>query len=289
MTPRGLFVGLATVDMQYLVDAPPARDAKTPARDFLMATGGPATNAAVTFAHLGGQARLLTRIGRHSLTSFMTGDLARYGVDVIDLAPDSTSLPTVSSVISAPATGERTIVTHRPAHDLPIDAGTIDAALRDVDIVLVDGHHMAVAIAVATEASRRGITVVLDGGSWKAGMADLLPAVDIAICSESFRPPGTHAPEQAIADLAGRGLEAIAITAGGEAIRLREGERTIEIQIEPVEVVDSAGAGDVLHGAFCYWRAAGETTRAALARAATVATRSCQSFGTRTWMQPDQT
>lgn len=287
MTPRGLFVGLATVDMQYLVDAPPERDAKTPARQFLMATGGPATNAAVTFAHLGGPARLLTRIGDHPLTTFMIEDLTRYGVEVIDLAPDSTALPTVSSVVSSPATRERTIVTHRPAHDLPIEAGAIDAALQDVDIALVDGHHMPVAIAVATEARRQGIPVVLDGGSWKAGMETLLPIVDIAICSEGFRPPGTDSPEEALADLARRGVIVSAITAGASAILLRAGEAMRKIAVETVEAVDTSGAGDVLHGAFCYWRAAGKEAGIALERAAVVASRSCLSFGTRTWMRTE--
>lgn len=285
MRPRGLFVGLATVDMQYLVDAPPAQDAKTPARDFLMATGGPATNAAVTYAHLGGRARLVTRIGDHPLTSFMHDDLSRYEVEVLDLAPKSTALPTVSSVISSPATGERTIVTRRPEHDLPKDAATIGAAMRDVDIVMVDGHHMPVAIAVAAEARRQGIPVVLDGGSWKAGMETLLPVVDIAICSEGFRPPRAGSPEAALADLAGRGIGISAITAGGGAILLREGEGIREIAVEPIEVVDTSGAGDVLHGAFCYWGALGEEASVALARAAEVASRSCMSFGTRTWLE----
>ena len=286
MRPRGLFVGLATVDMQYLVDAPPERDVKTPARDFIMVTGGPATNAAVTFAHLGGRARLLTRIGRHTLTSFMHDDLSRYGVEAIDLAPQSTALPTVSSVISSPATAERTIVTHRPEHNLSIDGELIDAALHDVDILLVDGHHMPVAIAVATEARNLGVPVVLDGGSWKARMDDLLPMVDVAICSDGFRPPGTASPEEALADLARRDVSTSAITSGGGSILLREDGETREVAVAPVEVVDTSGAGDVLHGAFCYWRAAGESVGPALERAAEVACRSCQSFGTRTWMHP---
>ena len=76
-----------------------------------------------------------------------------------------------------------------------------------------------------------------------------------------------------------------AITSGGGAILLREGDRVREIPVERVEAVDTSGAGDVLHGAFCYRRAAGEGIGAALARAAEVASRSCLSFGTRTWME----
>ena len=284
MSHRGLFVGLATVDIQYLVDAFPERDAKTNARDLLMSTGGPACNAAVTYAHIGGPTRLLTRIGDHALTGFMTADLAGYGVDVVDLAPGSTAMPTVSSVISMPSTGERTIVTHRPPTALPIGEGQVAAALAGADIVLVDGHYMNVALAVAAEARQRGIPVVLDGGSWKDGMDALLPSVDVAICSGSFRPPGASSPEDVLADLASRGVGRSAVTMGGHAILCREGDEVREIAIAPVEVVDTSGAGDVLHGAYCHWHAAGEDFTTALARAAEVATRSCQHFGTRAWM-----
>lgn len=57
-------------------------------------------------------------------------------------------------------------------------------------------------------------------------------------------------------------------------------------------VVDTLGAGDVLHGALAHHLATHITTRltppafdAALAFAATVASRTCATFGTREWMR----
>jgi sugar/nucleoside kinase (ribokinase family) len=54
-------------------------------------------------------------------------------------------------------------------------------------------------------------------------------------------------------------------------------------------VVDTLGAGDVLHGALAYQLCAHESLDAAvfadaLRRAVAVASRSCASFGTRAWM-----
>jgi sugar/nucleoside kinase (ribokinase family) len=59
-------------------------------------------------------------------------------------------------------------------------------------------------------------------------------------------------------------------------------------------VVDTAGAGDVLHGALAYSVAARPPERpwgekafvAAVGFAAAVASRSCGTFGTRAWMSP---
>jgi hypothetical protein len=47
------------------------------------------------------------------------------------------------------------------------------------------------AINAARAARQLGRLCVLDEGSWKSNTADLLPYVDIAICSADFRPPGT--------------------------------------------------------------------------------------------------
>src|SRR5690625_5980424 len=62
--PRGVFAGLATLDVIHRVDASPGPDEKVTALSQFVAAGGPAANAAVTFAALGGHAVLLTALGR---------------------------------------------------------------------------------------------------------------------------------------------------------------------------------------------------------------------------------
>lgn len=61
---RGLFAGLATLDIVSHVDRAPGPDEKVTATWQLVAAGGPALNAAVTFAALGGHALLLTASAR---------------------------------------------------------------------------------------------------------------------------------------------------------------------------------------------------------------------------------
>lgn len=77
--PQGLFVGLCTVDVIQLVDHVPSSDEKLTAREQVVAAGGPAANAAVTFSHLGGGARLLTGIGSHPLGVAAAADLRTWG------------------------------------------------------------------------------------------------------------------------------------------------------------------------------------------------------------------
>lgn len=76
-----------------------------------------------------------------------------------------------------------------------------------------------------------------------------------------------------------------AITRGERPIIYDTPEGSGEIAIESVEAVDTLGAGDILHGAFCYYYAKGNQFVVALQQASRVATLSCRTFGTRTWME----
>lgn len=89
--PVGLFCGLAVVDVIQLVEAPPAPDDKIVALDQIIAAGGPATNAAVAFAALGGRAILAAPVGAGPLADFVRADLAACGVELIDCSECSES------------------------------------------------------------------------------------------------------------------------------------------------------------------------------------------------------
>jgi sugar/nucleoside kinase (ribokinase family) len=287
MNPKGLFIGLTTVDVQYLVADFPGPNSKINAQQFQLATGGPATNAAVTFAHLGGESHLCAAVGRHTFTPFISHDLARCAVHLHDLAPESRRLPPLSSIITSQASGARAVVAYAGDLAVPTAAGLPQVDLGDFDILLLDGLQMTVAQAAAAQARQKGVPVVLDGGSWKEGTADLLPLVDIAICSADFRPPGFPAgadPGKILAFLAGSGPSCAAITRGPQPLRYFAGAEQGEMPVEQVPVVDTLGAGDIFHGAFCCAFARERDFKGALAFAAGVAARSCRFLGTRAWM-----
>ncbi|MEU6142782.1 PfkB family carbohydrate kinase [Streptomyces sp. NPDC047081] len=290
--PRGLFVGLCTVDVIQLVDHVPGPNEKLTAREQTVAAGGPAANAAVAFAHLGGTARLLTAIGSHPLGLAATADLDRFGVNVRDLAADSAEPPAVSSILVTASSGERAVAsTNATAHRLapPDDLETQVAAC---DIVEFDGHHRELASAAARAARATGRTTLLDAGSWKDGAEDLLASIDVAVCSADFHPPGTSTPAETLRFLRRHGVAWAAVSRGGEPIVWEGpdgGGGTVEVPSVPV--VDTLGAGDFLHGALAHHLAAqGKSTSdgfaAALRGAAEVAARACASFGTRAWMRP---
>jgi len=124
-----LFAGLTTLDVLHRLDHVPDPGLKVTSTDFTMAAGGPATNAAVTYAALEAAARslsadeavadspdsttradaplLLTALGEGPVSAFLAADLAAAGVRVLDAtapAPamsDTPGLP--ASAASSPA------------------------------------------------------------------------------------------------------------------------------------------------------------------------------------------
>ncbi len=297
-----LACGVAVLDVQQTVDRLPGPDEKLVASDLLVASGGPAANAAVTAAALGVGARLVTRIGDSPLGTLISADLAAHGVDVVDRA-DPLDQPAVSTVLVTRGSGQRAVVSvnassarANPPDSGPEAAGWAGALVEGMDAILVDGHHLDLAVPLAAAARAAGLPVLLDGGSWKPGLERLLVLVDIAVISAVFRVPsdlggGTGRPgNDVLATVRALGPPVVARSRGPLPIQVLTGDGRAEVPVPHVEVVDTLGAGDVLHGALSAWVAARGTRDllGGLAWAARIAADSCTAPGARGWLADEQ-
>jgi sugar/nucleoside kinase (ribokinase family) len=287
MAYRGLFIGMTTLDLIYQIDRPLTTNLKFVATDFAIAAGGPATNAAIAFQSLGNQAWIFSALGQHPITQMLREDLNTQGLQHFDALPDLL-MPPISSIIVDACTGDRTVIYRNVVdHQAPVDPieSQISTLLENTDIILVDGHQIALSLAIVQQARVKGIPVVLDGGSWKFGLEVLLPFVDYAVCSANFYPPGCDSHGQVFAYLREQAAHAqVAITRGGEPILYWQDTSSGEIPVPVIQPVDTLGAGDVFHGAFCHWVLQTDL-REALQKSAVVAAIACQSFGTRDWLK----
>ena len=231
-----LFAGLTTLDVLHRLDHVPDPSLKVTSTDFTMAAGGPATNAAVTYAALcaassvlsapvgeAGAASgtplssadaptLLTALGEGPVAAFLAADLTAAGVRVVDATAPAASPasrePAVSSIIEHPS-GRMVASTNAR---LDADAERVAAELPErIGAVLIDGHnpalaHVALTLGVpevdgedpfALLEARPPHPRILDGGSWKDWLTPLLGFVDIAVVSEDFAPPLIARPDGA--------------------------------------------------------------------------------------------
>lgn len=286
MNHSTLFLGLNTIDIQFLIHRYPQENTKTKALDNAVHIGGPATNAAITHAFLGGQSFLLTCIGKNEFSPFVKRNLDAFGVKYQDLTPEYTGSPTFASVLTSEEDGERTIFSYAPKHQACNHNLRDQIQFREFSSLLLDGFHPEVALQMARLAKNNGIPVILDAGSWKPQMECLLAAADIVICSADFHPPAVHESGDVFRYLHLRyGITKVAVSRGNKNIRFSENGRDIEeIPVHPVRAKDTLGAGDVLHGAFSYYYSIHADFESSLIRASEVASFSCRYFGSHDWI-----
>ncbi len=283
MSKCGLFVGITTLDLIYLAPHFPQANEKLSAIDSLVSAGGPATNASVAFSVLGDQSRLLSVLGNHPITQLISSDLNQYQIEHLDLQSDWENSPPTSSIIVTQNSGDRAVISLNTArckaesHQIP------DHILSNIDLVLIDGHQMAVGSAIAQQAHSHNIPVVIDGGSWKEGWETVLPFTNYAICSANFYPPNCQTTSDVFNYLSAMEIPYIAITEGENPILYQTPNGEGEIPIPNIAAKDTLGAGDIFHGAFCHYILQQDFTTA-LSNAAKIAAQACQYFGTRNWI-----
>jgi sugar/nucleoside kinase (ribokinase family) len=288
--PRALFLGRTTLDILYRLDCLPEEDTKVYARQYQAAPGGPAVNAAITHALLGGQAMLISAVGASPWAAPVRAELARRGIRLLDLAQGTAYETPLTTVLVSAANSSRTIVNPPlSALSLPALAHSWEAAVPASwgpvpPVVLSDGFFLAETLPLLTACCAAGAALCLDGGSWKPGTAEMAPLLTVAICSERFEIPGlASGPEALFAWFADKGVPCVAVTRGAKPILGCERGRRFEIEVASIAATDTLGAGDVLHGAFCYHFARSTDFEAALRQAAAIATLSCQSLGIHAW------
>ena len=266
---KGLFVGLCTTDIVYYADTFPEKNKKIKVNDYARYIGGPAANAAITYALLGGDATLATCLGNSLESKMMIEELQSYGVNVLNYSTQE-MLPNTASILIS-QNGERTIISGQHSFvcekQYPLDA---------YNFALFDCNQQEISLDILKQCSDK--TVVLDAGSWKPNIEQFLQKAHIVIASEVFaNPNGKHVFELEQCQTAHR------VMTRGERSVLYEKE---EILVPQVKAVDTLGAGDIFHGAFCFaYFHEKKIAREALEFAVKIASESVKYKGPREWIK----
>lgn len=271
---------MTTIDIVQVAASFPERNRKGWSRQAYLDVGGPAANAAVTAALLGSRAVLHSAFGTGPLGALVGALIDQHGVTRIEYGEDR-AVP-VSSIWVEETSGDRTLLSTAAAFAGP-QPDRVD--LGDAAAVLLDGFYADLARVAARDAARRHLPVVLDCGSWRDVFDDLLPVATVAILSEEFRlpdRPDASAEEVVAATLDAYPIQLVAVSRGGDPIVWKGRRGAGRVTVPPVPVVDTLGAGDVLHGAFLHFAYRERLDLVeALKRAAAVAAGSCAHYGVR--------
>ncbi len=252
---KNKIVGIGACVMDTLITLPhyPKEDTKLRAVSSKTAGGGPAATGIVAAAKLGESAGFIGNLSGDSSGKFLLEDFKKYGVDTENINVINSHTAFTSVIWLSSDSKSRTCVFDKG--DLP-PLTLSDAqknAVRDAEILMIDGNEMDAAEEACKIARKSGTKVLYDCGGLYEGVERLLKLTDIMIPSEEFAIGHTGETD---AESAAKKLytlyspEIVVVTMGKRGGILYDGEKICNYPIYPADVVDSNGSGDVFHGAF---------------------------------------
>jgi sugar/nucleoside kinase (ribokinase family) len=248
-------VGLNATDTVLTVRRFPAYGGKTPFTDEFYSPGGQVATAMVACATLGLRAKYIGTVGDDERGRIQIESLRGSGVDLADVQQRKNCPNQSAYIIVDESTGERTIFWSRP-DCLAISPGEITPEqITCARLLHIDGHDTAAVEHAARIARGAGIPVTVDVDTIYPGFERVLPLVDYLIASAEF--PGrwtkVEDPLAALREIQNtHDMKVAAMTLGAHgALALVDGAFHYSPAFA-VDCVDTTGAGDVFHGAFCY-------------------------------------
>jgi ribokinase len=276
-------LGQCSLDFLCTIDQYPPPDTKCEFDDFLIQGGGPVATALVVLARWGIPARFAGVVCPDRFGRMILKGLNEERIDTSAVRIQEGSRSQFAFICVEKETGERTIFWGRPdASPLPPDELPEDF-LMGVDALHLDGLSMDASLRLARKAKERQIPVILDAGSLRPGMLDLIRHTDHLIAAENFI--CQYLPESSLSSRLARlrqmGPQVVTVTLGQRgSVSLWE-DIPYQLPALTVRARDTTGAGDVFHGAYIYGLVQGWEVPERIRWATVAAGLSCQSLGGR--------
>ncbi|MEE0968681.1 MAG: PfkB family carbohydrate kinase [Clostridia bacterium] len=233
----------------------PSEDTKMRALSQKSCGGGPCATGLVAASKLGASAAYIGDVAAGGSGDFLISDFEKFGVSTALMGKKEGYTQFTSYVMLSAKTTSRTIVFDKG--DMPGTEMTEERlrAVREAEILMVDGNDLDAAVIAAKEARAAGTKVLYDAGGRYEGIERLLPLADILVPSEEFALgiTGKETAEEAAKALYEMYTpEIVIITRGIRGGVGYNGKEEFSYSAFPVEAVDSNGAGDVFHGALAF-------------------------------------
>jgi sulfofructose kinase len=278
-------VGISVIDIILVMDGFREGEGSYHCEKLSTEGGGMAATGLCAAARLGSETRLFSRVGDDIHGRFVRDGLAQYGVDASGVIAVPGRNTTVSIVLVDRNTGEKQFYSEfeKSAYIDPLEGDL--SLLEGMDVLLVDGHWTDQAWRSAQWARERGIPVVSDFKRMYRGLEKVFPLVDYHILPFFFAAEvsGEREPVSILRKLRALYGGVPVITSGSEGgIYLRENKVFRYRAFPPPRMVDSTGAGDAFHGAFCHFLERGADIGRCLELASAVGALNCRAYGGRT-------
>lgn len=246
-------IGANVFDTLYNIPTYPTEDTKMRATASKTAGGGPVATGLVAASKLGEDTSYIGVLSDDNGGKFLKEDFEKYGVETkyIEIKSGYRSFASVLW-LCADSTSRTCVFDKGDLPPLELNDSQIEA-IKNAEILMVDGNEMDAAVEAAKIARENGVKVLYDCGGLYEGVERLLAHTDIMIPSEEFSlgVTGCKTAEEAAKKLYETyNPEVVVITQGKRGGIIYDGKEVVSYPIYPAVVVDSNGSGDVFHGAF---------------------------------------
>ena len=277
-------VGLNATDTLLTVPHFPAFAGKARILNEVLSPGGQVASALVACARLGLRTRYIGTVGDDERGRIQIESLRGAGIDLAHVQVRPGCANQSAYIVIDQSTGERTVFWRRD-DCLRIDPEAISSEqISGGRLLLIDGHDTPAVARAAALARAHEMPVVVDVDTIYAGFDRVLPNVDYLVGSSDFPAAwtGEADPFRALEQIQNRyGMKVAAMTLGAHGALAREGGTFVYAPAFVVNCVDTTGAGDVFHGAFCYAVLEGMPIGDALEFSNAMAALNCTAYGAR--------
>ena len=284
-------LGIFVADLAFRAPRLPLMGETILGQGFKDGPGGKGSNQAIAAARAGGDARIITRIGRDTFGGMAQQAWAADGIDTSAVVIDEDAPTGAAFIFVSTQTGDNAIIVESgaAANLSPADvaaAGSVIASSR----VLVTQFEQPVetAIAALTLARRHGVTTILNPAPAVAVDDSIYALCDYVTPNETEAATltglGVETVDDALAaarEFVRRGARNAVITLGDKGAVLHGAAGTHVVPAFKVaRVVETTGAGDAFNGGFAVALAEGRSPAEAIRFGCATAAISVQRPGT---------
>jgi sulfofructose kinase len=279
-----LGIGLNATDTLLLVKEFPPYAGKVAFEREMLSPGGQVATAVVTCARLGMRARYIGTIGDDLRGEIQRDSLEGTGVDTSGVIVRKNCPNQTAYIIIDERTGERTVLWQRSECLRLQPADLREEDIANAAMLHIDGYDVDGAKFAAKTARGLGIPVSLDVDTVYPGFDSVLRNVDYLVAGSAWpaKWTGKSDPFDALRALHCEYRSPVtAMTLGSRGSLAFHKDCWYYSPAFEVPCVDTTGAGDVFHGAFCYAMLERMPMEAALEFSNAAAALNCTAVGAR--------
>ncbi|HLH16198.1 MAG TPA: PfkB family carbohydrate kinase [Bryobacteraceae bacterium] len=277
-------VGLNATDTMLIVPHFPAYAGKVPFLEEFLCPGGQVASALAACARLGLRTKYIGAVGDDERGRIQMDSLRGTGINLDHVQIRRGCANQSAYIIIDRSTGERTVLWRRD-DCLRIDPEQIaEEQITCARLLHIDGHDTPAVAHAAAIARRHGIPVTVDVDTIYHGFDRVLPLIDYLVASSEFPAAwtGVNDPFRALEAIQTEyGMKVAAMTLGAHGSLARVNGEFFYSPAYVVNCVDTTGAGDIFHGAFCYSVLQGMGMLDALDFSNAMAALNCTALGAR--------